>query len=67
MPIQAYRDGNFTRALTGRNLCPTATPNCDPIGRTIMEGTVYDPSTQRLATTARSFAIRFRTTRSLLA
>jgi hypothetical protein len=49
VPIQDYRDGNFTRALTGRNLCPTATPNCDPIGRTIMEGTVYDPSTQRLA------------------
>lgn len=49
VPIQAYRDGNFTRALTGRNLCPTATPSCDPIGRPIMEGTVYDPSTQRLA------------------
>ncbi len=49
VPIQAYRDGNFARALTGRNLCPVATPNCDPIGRTILEGTVYDPSTQRLA------------------
>jgi hypothetical protein len=49
VPIQAYRDGNFARALTGRNLCPTATPNCDPLGRTIMEGTVYNPATQRLA------------------
>ena len=49
VPIQAYRDGNFTRALTGRNLCPAATPNCDPLGRSIMEGTVYNPATQRLA------------------
>src|SRR5579871_5143064 len=49
VPIQAYRDGDFRRALTGKNLCPTATPNCDPIGRPIMEGTVYNPATQRLA------------------
>ncbi|MBV9398139.1 MAG: TonB-dependent receptor [Bryobacterales bacterium] len=49
VPTVAYRNGNFQTALTGRNLCPTATPNCDPIGRPIMEGTVYDPSTQRLA------------------
>jgi len=50
VPIQAYRDGNFQRALTGKNVCPAATPNCDPIGRTIMEGNIYDPSTQRVAT-----------------
>ena len=49
VPIQAYRDGDFRRALTGRNLCPTATPSCDPIGRSILEGTIYDPTTQRLA------------------
>jgi len=49
VPIQAYRDGDFRRALTGRNLCPTATPNCDPLGRPIMEGTVYNPASQRLA------------------
>ncbi|HEY7391498.1 MAG TPA: TonB-dependent receptor [Bryobacteraceae bacterium] len=49
VPTLAYRNGNFQTALTGRNLCPTATPGCDPIGRPIMEGTIYDPSTQRLA------------------
>jgi hypothetical protein len=49
VPTVAYRNGDFRTALTGRNLCPTATPNCDPIGRPILEGTVYDPSTQRLA------------------
>src|SRR5262249_32198458 len=49
VPIQAYRDGNFARSLTSRNLCPTATPTCDPLGRSILEGTVYNPATQRLA------------------
>ncbi|MCU1338065.1 MAG: hypothetical protein JWO19_3646, partial [Bryobacterales bacterium] len=49
VPIQAYRDGDFRRALTGKNLCPTATPNCDPLGRPIMENTVYDPTTQKFA------------------
>ena len=43
VPIQAYRDGNFARALTGRTLAT------DPIGRPILEGAVYDPATQRLA------------------
>ena len=43
VPIQAYRDGNFSRALTGRTL------GTDPLGRPILEGTIYDPSTERLA------------------
>jgi hypothetical protein len=43
VPIQAYRDGNFARALTGRTLAT------DPIGRPIMEGTIYNPATQKLA------------------
>jgi hypothetical protein len=43
VPIQAYRDGNFTRALLGRTLAT------DPLGRPIMEGTIYDPATQRSA------------------
>src|SRR6201999_3251335 len=37
------------QALTGRNLCPAATPNCDPLGRPIMENTIYDPSSQMTA------------------
>jgi hypothetical protein len=49
VPTLAYRQGNFATARTGRNLCPAATPNCDPLGRSIMEGTVYDPGTERLA------------------
>jgi len=43
VPIQAYRDGDFQRAMTGRTLAT------DPIGRPILEGAIYDPSTQRLA------------------
>jgi hypothetical protein len=48
MPTLTYRSGDFRQALTGRNLCPTANPNCDPLGRPIMEGTIYDPQTERL-------------------
>ena len=43
VPTQAYRDGNFANASTGRVLAT------DPIGRTIIEGTIYDPGTQKLA------------------
>ncbi len=48
VPTVAYRAGNFTQALTGKNLCGTVNPNCDPLGRPIMENTVYDPATQRV-------------------
>src|SRR5581483_4333483 len=43
VPTAAYRIGDFGAALTNRNVCPAATPNCDPLGRPIMENTVYDP------------------------
>jgi hypothetical protein len=43
VPVQAYRNGNFTQALTGKTL------NTDPLGRPILENTIYDPNTQRLA------------------
>jgi Carboxypeptidase regulatory-like domain/TonB dependent receptor len=49
VPTAAYRGGNFSQALTGRNLCPAANPNCDPLGRPIMENTVYNPSSQMMA------------------
>src|SRR4029453_19194535 len=42
-PVQAYRDGDFRQASTGRVL------GTDPLGRPIIEGTIYDPSTTRLA------------------
>ena len=48
VPTLAYRGGDFTQALTGRNICPAATPNCDPLGRPIMENTVYDPLSQQV-------------------
>jgi len=48
VPIAEYRDGNFAQALTGKNLCPTTNPNCDPLHRPVMEGTIYDPRTTQV-------------------
>jgi hypothetical protein len=42
VPTLAYRNGDFRQALTGRQL------GIDPLGRPIMEGTIYDPKTERL-------------------
>jgi hypothetical protein len=50
VPTLGYRAGNFAQALTGKNLClisTTSNPGCDPLGRPIMENTIYDPATQR--------------------
>jgi hypothetical protein len=49
VPAAGYRNGDFSAALTGRNLCPAATPNCDPLGRPLQENTIYDPTTARPA------------------
>jgi len=38
VPTLAYRAGNFSQALTGRNL------GTDGLGRPIMENTIYDPT-----------------------
>ena len=43
VPTLAYRQGDFRQALTGRQL------GTDPLGRPIMEGTIYDPNTTRAA------------------
>ena len=43
VPTDGYRSGNFTQALTGRTL------GADPLGRPILEGEIYDPTTQRAA------------------
>ena len=37
VPLDAFRAGDFRRALTGRTLAT------DPIGRPILEGAIYDP------------------------
>src|SRR5665213_943392 len=42
VPVSAYQNGNFTQALTGRTL------GTDPLGRPILENTIYDPNTDRL-------------------
>ena len=41
VPTQAYRNGDFSAALTGRVL------GTDPLGRPIMENAIYDPRTTR--------------------
>ena len=43
IPTLPYRAGEFTAARTGRTLAT------DPIGRPIVEGTIYDPATERAA------------------
>lgn len=41
-PTLAYREGDFRQASTGRVLAK------DPLGRDIIEGTIYDPMTERI-------------------
>jgi hypothetical protein len=41
VPTAAYRAGNFASALSGRTL------GTDPLGRPILEGQIFDPSTTR--------------------
>jgi len=56
LPVDPYRNGDFRQALTGRNLTPQCVGAnlgnpafCDPLGRPIIEGTIYDPATTRTA------------------
>jgi hypothetical protein len=42
VPTDAYRTGDFSKALTSRIL------GTDPLGRSIYEGAIYDPTTLRL-------------------
>ena len=44
MPTEAYRQGDFSAALTGRQL------GTDVLGRPIMENAIYDPRTTRTVT-----------------
>jgi hypothetical protein len=41
-PIEAFKGGDFSRLLTGRQV------GTDALGRPIMEGAIYDPSTTQL-------------------
>ena len=42
VPTAAYRQGDFSAALTGRSL------GVDPLGRPILENEIYDPNTARV-------------------
>ena len=41
VPTDAFRNGNFSSALTGRNLAT------DGLGRPVLENAIYDPATSR--------------------
>ena len=43
LPVDAYRNGDFRQAQTGKVL------GTDPLGRNVIEGTIYDPRTTRAA------------------
>jgi hypothetical protein len=47
VPTLAYRNGDFSKALTNRNL------GTDGLGRPILENTVYDPNTDRVVNGSR--------------
>src|SRR6185295_7437037 len=50
IPIAAYRTGDFTCALPGN--CAPGTPHVignDPLGRQVLEGMIFDPTTVRTA------------------
>ena len=44
VPTEAYRNGDFSTALTGRPLNGT-----DPLGRQLLDNVIYDPLTERTA------------------
>ncbi len=54
VPTNAYRAGDFTTAWTSRNV---AAP--DPLGRTMREGTIFDPATTRPAANGSLFRDAF--------
>jgi len=49
VPTDAYRNGDFSAALTGRTL------GTDPIGRPIMENAIYDPRSTKTAPDGRIY------------
>ena len=53
VPIQAYRNGDFSSLITTENrlVSTAAGPYVDPLGRTIPSGTIFDPASTFTATT----------------
>ena len=45
VPTDAFRKGDFSAALTGRRLSGNGT---DPLGRPIMENTIYNPGSEQI-------------------
>src|SRR5262249_8431025 len=62
VPIADYRDGNFAKALTSKNLCASLPPTnvqCAAMGGQIFEGTIFDPTTTRLASNGELIRLPF--------
>jgi hypothetical protein len=57
VPTAAYRNGDFARAITGRNL--TGAVATDALGRQLVEGQIFDPLTERLAPNGRRVRDQF--------
>ena len=53
VPVAAYRIGDLRQVLTGRTLC-AAPCSSDPLGRAILENTIYDPGSDKLVNGQRS-------------
>src|SRR4051812_37144114 len=47
-PIDPFKAGDFSALLTGRQATSGGSPVVDALGRPVMEGAIYDPSTTRL-------------------
>lgn len=59
VPIDAYRQGNFSQAITslragGQTLTAPGGVTTDALGRPLIANTVYDPSTYRLLSTGQA-------------
>jgi hypothetical protein len=58
VPTAAYRNGDFSTALTGRTLCAAGTANCLP-DAPILEGEIFDPDTHLTASNGLSVRAPF--------
>jgi hypothetical protein len=69
VPTAAYRGGNFASSLTGRSFCSVtggytpcaagATPARDGLGNPLLEGQVFDPLTETLASNGSRARLQF--------
>jgi hypothetical protein len=57
VPVQAYREGDFSNVLLqeGRLVTTTSGNALDALGRTIPSGTIFDPATEAIAPNGRAY------------